>query len=222
MFGLSLDDPNAPDTFFQLFFGVPIGFVDGPGGFAEVMELTELMGDTGQCFGDRPLNRSLAIGDDSGDGNGDGIFDFENESGEVILGGGQETASHENGAADAIPQDPQNLMPDIGLQPVECENDTSLGSEYRTNPLWIVDGECAKFIVSIEQISHGSVGDEYGALGEELMDLGDAAVLEISELPDERDDIQPELVAGQCDASFGLRVCESFDVCTGKWAKNST
>src|SRR6185503_3618716 len=47
----------------QLLLGVPIGLIDWPGGFPEIVELAELMGDPGQCARDGPPDRLLAVRD---------------------------------------------------------------------------------------------------------------------------------------------------------------
>ena len=56
---------RTPRTrFFQLFFCVPVGFVERPGRLTQVVEVAQLVRHPWQFLGDRLADRFLAIGDD--------------------------------------------------------------------------------------------------------------------------------------------------------------
>ena len=65
---LPFNRPDAADALFQLFFRMPIGFVDRFSRFTQVMEMAQLIGHPGQGSCHRLADRVLAIGDDSADG----------------------------------------------------------------------------------------------------------------------------------------------------------
>lgn len=63
----SFDGMHASDLFFQLFLGMAICHCNRFGGFSQIMELTQRMGDIRQRTRHRIEDRVLSIGDHSSD-----------------------------------------------------------------------------------------------------------------------------------------------------------
>src|SRR5205085_459340 len=65
-------------------------------------------------------------------------------------------------------------------------------------------GQGAEFIVAVEQVGDGTLGDGNPAAGECAMDLGDAAMLGVAQATDQGDDVEAELVMRQGEVGFRL------------------
>jgi hypothetical protein len=112
---LAFNGTYASDTLFELFFGMAIGFIDGFSGFAQVMEVTQLVGYEGQGMVHGFADRELPITDDRYNGHTQGLFDAAQERSQVGVGSGQQALGEEDFPGEAIPEDPQDFMPHIGL-----------------------------------------------------------------------------------------------------------
>ena len=74
------------DAFFQFFLGMAVCFIDRCGCFAEVMEVTELVGDLGQGLLDGGTDRGLSITDHTRNGHAQGLLDLAQQLSQVVLG----------------------------------------------------------------------------------------------------------------------------------------
>jgi hypothetical protein len=61
-----------------------------------------------------------------------------------------------------------------------------------------------QFVVAVEQIGDGALGDRHPALAQGGMDLGHGAVVAVAQRAHERDDVETELVLGESQSSLGL------------------
>jgi len=81
---------HPTDALFQFLLGVAVGLVSRPGGLAEVVELAQLVGHTGQGLGHGLANRVLAVGDDADDRHRQAIADLAEEFRQLLLAAGQQ------------------------------------------------------------------------------------------------------------------------------------
>jgi hypothetical protein len=71
----------------QCLLGLTGGRIEGLGGLAQRVEVTELVGDIRQRLWHGSAHRALAVGDAPHDGHGAGLGDLASQRGEVVLGG---------------------------------------------------------------------------------------------------------------------------------------
>ena len=118
--------------------------------------------------------------------------------------GRQETLGQEDLAGEAVAEDPEDFVADVGLQAVDGQDDAALRAEQRLQPLGIGRGQCPQFIVAVQEVGDGALGDDDRSAGELAVDLGDTAVLGIAEPADQGHDVESELVIGQGEVGLGL------------------
>jgi site-specific DNA recombinase len=188
----------------ELDLGVAVGLVDRQGGLAEVMEVTELMWHALESLGHRLADRGLTIGDDPGDRHSQGVLDLTKELGQVVLGRGEQAPGQEDLPGEGIADHPEDLVADVGLEAVDGQDDpTGLGRDP-AQPLGVGAGQGEQFVVAVQEIGDGSLGDDDAAASQFGVDLGDAAVLGVAESADRGDDVEAELVVGQGEATLLL------------------
>ena len=90
------------------------------------MEVAELVGNAGQCLGDRLAHGLLAIRDHAEDRHGECVADFPQQAGEVVLTSREHAARTQDLAAEAVAHDPEDLVPYIGLKPIQPQHDVAL------------------------------------------------------------------------------------------------
>jgi hypothetical protein len=146
----------------------------------------------------------LAIGDNGHDGDGEDLAYLADQGSDVLDGSRQETSGQQHLAAEAVPQDPEDLVADMGLQPVDGQDGTALGKQERTETFRIGGRNRAEFVVAVEQVADRPFGDHDPAAAQFGVNLGYAAVLDISEVADKGNDVKPELVMGQGKMGFRL------------------
>ena len=135
---------------------MPIRLVDRASGLSKVVELTQLMRHARQRLRDRLPDRMLAIGNDADHRYTNSIGDTLEQRGQVIGGSRQQALGHHHPTADAIPDDSQDLVPDVGLQAVECEDDAALRLQNGLKSFGIDRSECPEFIESVEEVGDGA------------------------------------------------------------------
>jgi hypothetical protein len=89
---LPFERAHAPHLFLELLLGMAIGFVDGLGRFAEVVELAPLMGNPRQGRTNGAANGVLAIGEHRLDGDRQRLLHFAQQGGQILLRRAQQTA----------------------------------------------------------------------------------------------------------------------------------
>ena len=166
--------------------------------------MAELMRDTVKGLGHRLADALLAIGDHAGDRHRQGPAHLVDQARQVRGRGRQEAPGQEDLAGEAVAEDPEDFVADIGLQAVDGQDDAALRAEQRLQPPGIGRGQGPQLIVAVQQVGDGALGEDDPPAGEFAVDLGDAAVLGIAEPADQGHDVEAELVIGQGEVGLGL------------------
>jgi hypothetical protein len=95
-------------------------------------------------------------------------------------------------------------MTDVGLQPIDGRDDATLLAQQGPQPLGVGRGQRPEFVVAVQEVGDRALRDDQAAAGQLLVDLGDAAVLGMSEPSDDGHDVEAELVIGQGEVGLGL------------------
>jgi hypothetical protein len=183
-------------------YGVAVGLEDRQGRLAQVVEVAELVRHVGQALLDGAANRVLAVAHDTGDRHADRGRDLAQQPGEVGRDGREQRAGEQDPAGQAVTDDPQDLMTDVGLQAVEREHDPPLDGQGGAPRL--VHHCRDQLVVTVEQVGHRALAHRHAALPQGMMDLRHAAVLAVAECPDQGDHVEAELVLRQRDGAFGF------------------
>ena len=95
------------------------------------VELAELVGHAGQGLGHGLADRCLAVGDHPGDRHRQGPLDLERSARPGRLaGGGEQAPGQEDLAGEDIAHDPEDLVADVGLEPIDGQDHApGLGGE---------------------------------------------------------------------------------------------
>ena len=133
-FQLPFERADAPDVLLELLLGMAIGFIDRLGRFAEVMKLTQLMGDSGQRRPNGAANGVLAVGEHRLDRHGQGLLDFAQQDGQIRLRRTQQTARQQHLPGQAVAHDPDDLVPHVRLQPIESQQHAPLLAQPGPEP----------------------------------------------------------------------------------------
>jgi len=147
----------------------------------------------------------LAVGDHAGDRHGQGRFHFSDQIRQVVGRRRQEAPGQEDLAGEAVAQDPEDLVADVGLQAIDGQDDATLLAQQRSQALGVSTGRRPEFVVAVQEVGDRALGDGQPAAGQLAVDLGEAAVLGMAEPPDGGHDIEAELVIGQGEVGLGLR-----------------
>src|SRR5262249_32296692 len=102
-------------------------------------------------------------------------------------------------AGEAVAQDPEDLVADVGLQAVDGQDHAALLAQEGMQSLAVDRGQGAQLIVAFQEVADRAEGDSNAAARQFLVDLGDAAMLGVTEASDQGQDVQAELVMGQSD-----------------------
>jgi len=202
---LAFQGTHPPDTLFPCLLGMAVSFRDGLCGLAEIRKVTQLVWERGEGLGHGAAERALAIGDDPHERHPYGLPHLSEEGYQVLVGRREQAAREEHHACEAIPQDPQDFMPDSGLETIDGQHDLPLGRGEALEAGGVGERQSQQFVVSLQEVQHGSGGDDDAATLQLVMDLGHTPVLSIAQRPDEGDDIQTKRVFGECQTAFLLR-----------------
>ena len=127
----------------------------------------------------------------------------------------QQAPGQQDLARQAVADDPQDLVPDVRLQPVDGQDHPRLVGQHGPQPGVVGEGDGEQFVVPVEQVGDGPFGDADAAAVQVGADLGDRAVLAVAEVADEGDDVESELVVREGEAALGLGAVRSADGRTG-------
>ena len=141
--------------------------------------MAELMRDTVKGLGHRLADALLAIGDHAGDRHRQGPAHLVDQTRQVRGRGRQEALGQEDLAGEAVAEDPEDFVADIGLQAVDGQDDAALRAEQRLQPPGIGRGQSPQLIVAVQEVGDGALGEDDPPAGEFAVDLGDTAVLGI-------------------------------------------
>lgn len=155
---------------------MPVGLEDRLRRLAQVVELAELVRHAGQYQRHRRADRLLPVGDDPADRHRQCRLDLAQQCRQIALCPAQEAARQQDLPGEAVAQDPQHLVPDVGLQPVQREDDLLLGGEALAHTRLIAQAERDALLISLHEMRHRALGDLDPARQQVLPDLGDAPV----------------------------------------------
>ncbi len=108
---------------------MPVSVIQGRGGILQIVKLTALMGHVGEDKGHGAADRLLAIRDDAFDRHFpwlQHLLHFLEQGRQIPLGTAEQRTSEQDFFGETVADDPEHLMPDIGLQPIEGQDHLSL------------------------------------------------------------------------------------------------
>ncbi len=201
----ALAGPHPAHLLLEPRLRVPIGLEDRFRRLAQVVELAQLVGHAGQHQRHRRADRLLPVGDDAADRHRQRRLDLAQQRREVALRPAQEAARQQDLPREAVAQHPQHLVPDVGLQAIERQDDLLLVAQALAQAPLVAQPERDEFLIALDQMRHRALGDREPAGQQLLMDLGHAAVLGEAQRADQGDDVQAELAVRQRPAALLLR-----------------
>ncbi len=159
---------------------MPVRFVGRPGRLTQVVELAQLMRHARQFLGHGLADRLLAVRDDARDRHWQGLAHLGQQRRQIGAGGGEQAPGQEDFARDTVAENPENLVTDIGLQAIDGQDDTGLLLQQPLQPLRISGRQGRQFVVALQEIEDGALGEDDAAASEFVVDLGDAAVFAVA------------------------------------------
>jgi hypothetical protein len=193
-----------------------VGCIDGLSGCAELMQVTQLVGNPAQGLGYRRADRGVPIGAHAHNGHGAGLLHLPDERGEVVWARREHAASQEYFPRETIAQDPEDLLAHIGVQTIKGEDDAARGLGAALEPAGVVEGQGDSCVVTFQQIGDGAGGDRHATCDQDLVDCGDTAVGAGALLADAGHDIAAKRVLGQRQASCLFGTVRGMPVRAGR------
>jgi hypothetical protein len=146
----------------------------------------------------------LAVGHHARDRHRQAAPDLVDQPGQVRPGAAQQAPRQQHLAAEAVAQDPQHLVADVRLEPVDRQHHPALMSGNPLQPEAVRQPHGQQLIVPVQQVGHRPLAHRQAAADQRPVDLGHAAVLPVPQRPGQRDHVQPELVLRQRDGPLDL------------------
>ena len=196
-FQLAFQGSHAPHLLLELLLGMAIRLVDRLGRFAQVMKLAELVGNARQRRPNRPPNRVLAIGEHAADGDRQRLLDFPQQGPQILLSRAQEAPGEEHFPRQAVPHDPDDLVPHVGLQPIEGEQHAPLLAQALPEAALIGQLQRQQLVVALHEVRHGALSDIDPAGAERLMELRDRPMRRVALHSEPGNDVEAELAMGE-------------------------
>jgi hypothetical protein len=147
----------------------------------------------------------LPVAHHPGDRHADRGGDLAQQRGQVLARRGQQAPGEQDLARQAVAHDPQHLVPDIRLQPVERQDRSPLPGQNAAQAVIVGERGRDQLVVAVEQVGDRALRDRHPALAQAAVDLGHAAMLAVAPGADQRDDVEAELVLRQHDGPLGFR-----------------
>jgi hypothetical protein len=188
------DGAYPADTLLELFLGMTVHLINGLGRLAEVVEVAQLVRHIGEHVGDGTADRELAVRNDAYDWYRQGLSHCPEQDCQILLGRGQQATGQKDFAGEAVPEDPQHLMADIGLQAIEGQNDPALRLSDPLEARRVGERESEQFVVAVEQMGDCPGGDGHSPLAQVLIDFRQTAVLRVAQGAYPGNDIEAKLV----------------------------
>jgi hypothetical protein len=118
------------------------------------------------------------------------------------VGGGQEATGQQHLARPTIAEAPEDFLADLGLEPIESQDDTPLrlGQAPQARRVWQREGD--QCVIVLQQIGDGPGRHSETTLAQRLMDSWDTVLMGLALCAHEGEDIAAQLVLGQGEASF--------------------
>src|SRR5262249_61664572 len=93
----------------------------------------------------------------------------------ILLRAGEQTSGQQDLPGDAVTQDPEDLVADVGLQGVDGQDDAALLLEQGAQAVEVGRGQGAQFVVAVQEVGDGTLGHDHAAAGGGPVDLRGAA-----------------------------------------------
>jgi hypothetical protein len=204
-FQLPLDGPHPAHPLLEFLLGMAVGFIDLFGRLSEVVKLAQLVRSFGEHSCHSPSDRVLPIRDDAQDRNLKLSLDLQQQVHQGLLGPAQKTACQKDLPGEALAHYPQNLVAHIRLQPVEGQDHSTLLPQLLLQASAIREAQAHQFFVTLQQVGHRPLADGDAAPRKLVVDLGDAAMVNVAQGANQGDHIEPELALRQRKGAFFLR-----------------
>src|SRR5262249_60895369 len=83
----------------------------------------------------------------------------------ILLRAGEQTSGQQDLPGDAVTQDPEDLVADVGLQGVDGQDDAALLLEQGAQAVEVGRGQGAQFVVAVQEVGDGTLGHDHAAAG---------------------------------------------------------
>ena len=100
----------------------------------------------------------LAIGDDRADRHGTSRSNRREQAGEVLLPGREQALRQEDLAGETVPDDPQDLVAHVRLEPVDGQDDPALARQQLLVPAVVGPRDGEELVVAFEEVGDGPLG----------------------------------------------------------------
>jgi len=144
---------------------VPVGLVDRSGRLPQVVELAQLVRHLGEHPRHSLANRVLPVGDDARDRHAAGVANLPEQLAQILLPGREQTLGQEDLAAEHVADDPQHLVPDVRLQPVDGQDHLPLIRQHPPQSPVVGEGDREQLVVAVQQVGDGALGDQQSTPG---------------------------------------------------------
>lgn len=115
-----------------------IGLEDRQGGLTQaVVELARPVRQAGQRLPDGQAHRRLSVAHHSGDRHADAGGDLAHEHRQIGAGSREQASGQQHLPRQAVAQHPQDLVPDIRLQPVQSQDHAALPGHNGAQPVMV-------------------------------------------------------------------------------------
>lgn len=206
--GVALHRPlnfaDAAYPFLELFLAMAVSIGHILGRFPQIVELAELVRHAGQGAGNRAANGLLTVRDHAGEWPAQRLLNLREQRRQVVRRRRQQAAGEQDGAGPTLTDHPQHLMPHVGLEAVDRQDEVGLLLERCAEPRHILELKGHQFVVAGEQVGNGALADRELALAERGMQFGDGAVITVAPNAELGNEIKAKLMAGQGERAFRL------------------
>ena len=166
--------------------------------------MAELMRDSGPRLRDRLADRVLAVGAHAGARHWQGLWHLGDQARQVLGGRRQEALGPEDLAGEAVAQDPEDLVADLGLPAVDGQDDATLVTPQRLPAVGVGAGPGVACIGAVQEVGDGAHGHHEAVAGPFAVDFGEAAVFGVAEAAEGGRDVESELRMGPGEVGLGL------------------
>jgi hypothetical protein len=204
-FEVARNRTDAAHVFFEGFFGMAVGCIDGPRGCAQVMEMPQLVRGGGHSVLDGVAHGGLPVADDGQHWHVQGLFDLLQEGDQIVVGCGQHPVGQQDFAEETVAEDPQDFMTQVRLHPLESQEDMPLGLGEATEALGILERQRESCIIAIQEGGDRPWGHGNPVVDHGVMDCGETAVEGRAAVPHKGHDLETARVLGQGQAACSFR-----------------
>jgi hypothetical protein len=191
---LSLDGTHSADPLLQCLLRAAVRCVHRLGGGVEVMEVTPVMRHLGPGEGDSPADGVLAVGEHPHTRDCQRVRPRVDQRGKGFLRGRQQAAGQEYCGGEPIAQDPEDRLPDVGLEASERQDDPAMGGGALLKAGGVRPRERHERCIAFQQRQDRPGSPDDVTAPQRLMELCDTSVLGIAQGAYEGDNLEAALV----------------------------